>query len=110
MVGHRHLESLPGEVRVQAFAESLRSCDEVLDQLCFHLAQAQQRMVSKANQHRLDVVLQAGDLVYLKFRPYRQSSLFQGPNRKLAPRFFGPFEVEARVGAVAYRLKLPQAS
>lgn len=31
-------------------------------------------------------------------------------NRKLAPRFFGPFEVEARVGAVTYRLKLPISS
>ncbi|KAL6508768.1 hypothetical protein OROHE_021327 [Orobanche hederae] len=63
-----------------------------------------------ANKHRRDVVFQVGDLVYLKFRPYRQLTLFSAANRKLAPRFFGPFEVEARVGSVAYRLKLPPES
>lgn len=45
---------LPGEVRVQALADSLHSRDEILDHLRFHLARAQQGMVKEANKHRLD--------------------------------------------------------
>lgn len=48
--------------------------------------------------------------MYLKLRPYRQKSLAQRRNEKLAPRFYGPFEVLAKVGQVAYRLRLPASA
>ena len=101
---------LPGEVRAQAVLDNLRSRDEMLAQLRRHLERAQQRMVASANKHRRDVEFEVGDMVFLKFRPYRQSTLFTAPNRKLAPRFFGPFRVEARIGSTAYRLELPAES
>ncbi|KAG6421198.1 hypothetical protein SASPL_117748 [Salvia splendens] len=44
------------------------------------------------------------------FRPHRQATIFLAPNRKLAPRFFGPFRVGARIGKTAYRLELPAGS
>lgn len=43
----------------------------------------------------------------MKLRPYRQKTLARRAYEKLAPRFYGPFQVEAKVGEVAYRLKLP---
>lgn len=67
-------------------------------------------MVKEANKHRRPLVFEMGDMVYLKFRPYRQRSLFAISHAKLAPHYFGPFEVESRVGAVAYRLKLPEGT
>lgn len=51
-----------------------------------------------------------GELVYLKMQPYCRKSLAQRYNEKLAPRYYGPFEILAKVGPVAYRLKLPHES
>ncbi|KAG6402978.1 hypothetical protein SASPL_135193 [Salvia splendens] len=98
---------LPGEIRAQSVLDTLRSRDEILKLLRLHLGRAQDRMMSAANKRRRDIEFSVGDMVYLKFRPHRQSSLFSGRNRKLAPRFFGPFRIEARIGTRAYRLKLP---
>ncbi|KAG6385383.1 hypothetical protein SASPL_154218 [Salvia splendens] len=98
---------LPGQVRAQAVAEELQARDDVLAHLKHHLGRAQQKMTRAANQHRREVEFKEGDFVYLKFRPYRQSTLFQMQNRKLALRYFGPFRIISRIGPVAYKLQLP---
>ncbi|KAG6403997.1 hypothetical protein SASPL_136231 [Salvia splendens] len=67
-------------------------------------------MTVSANKRRRDVEYGVGDLVYLRFRPHRQATLFSARNRKLAPRYFGPFRIEARIGSTAYRLQLPVSS
>lgn len=51
-----------------------------------------------------------GSFVFLKLRPYRQSSLSKTFCQKLAAKYYGPFQVLERIGSVAYRLKLPQES
>lgn len=79
---------LPGEVRVQALAESLQERDVILHHLKYHLNRAQERMVKEANKHRRPLNFQVGDMVFLKFCPYRQKSLYDR-KQKLAPRFFG---------------------
>lgn len=43
-------------------------------------------------------------------KPYIQSSLADRISQKLAFKFFGPYRILARVGSVAYRLKLPPSS
>lgn len=65
-------------------------------------------MVREANKHRRPLEFKVGDKMYLKFRPYRQRSLFAILHRKLEPCFFGPFEVVEWIGEVAYRLRLPE--
>ncbi|KAG6436362.1 hypothetical protein SASPL_101258 [Salvia splendens] len=67
-------------------------------------------MTASANKKRRDVEFAAGDMVYVRFRPHRQSTLFSSRNRKMAPRFFGPFRIESRIGATAYRLQLPEST
>ena len=44
--------------------------------------------------------------MYIKVNP-KKSSLILGKYSKLEPRYYGPFEILARVGTVAYQLALP---
>jgi hypothetical protein len=53
---------------------------------------------------------EVGDLVYLRLQPYRQACIKRSRAEKIQPRFFGPYRISRRIGAVAYELDLPQGS
>jgi hypothetical protein len=48
-----------------------------------------------------------GEYVYLKVSPIRGTKRF-GVKGKLAPRYIGPYQIQARRGEVAYQLSLPE--
>ena len=79
-----------------------------IEQLRAHLLRAQERMKKQADKHRSEKVFQVGDSVLLKLQPYAQSSIVNRPCPKLAFKYFGPFKIATRIGAVAYRLILPE--
>ncbi|GJV18178.1 putative reverse transcriptase domain-containing protein [Tanacetum coccineum] len=62
---------------------------------------------SYAYVRRKPLEFQEGDRVMLKVSPWKGVIRF-GKREKLNPRYVGPFKVLAKVGTVAYRLKLPQ--
>ncbi|XLT53274.1 hypothetical protein HN873_045878 [Arachis hypogaea] len=99
------MESSVEEVRVL-----LEERNQMLDEIQFQLNRAQNRIRQSANKKRRDVSFEVGDFVYLKLQPYRMKSLAARSNQKLGARFYGPFEVLERIGAVAYRLKLPDTA
>lgn len=75
-----------------------------------HLLRANARMKRQADKHRFERQFAVGDSVFLKLQPYVQSSLARRSNNKLAFRFFGPFKIIQRIGAVAYKLELPASA
>jgi hypothetical protein len=67
-------------------------------------------MVQLANKHRSERTFTIGDLVYLKLQPYRQKTVANRQSQKLASKYYGSYEVLARIGTMAYKLKLPASA
>lgn len=96
-----------GQTPVNSVEELLQERDHILDELKINLLKAQQVMKRNADGKRRNEQFQVGDHVFLKLQPYRQRSLARRPYEKLAARFYGPYEIIQKIGAVAYKLKLP---
>jgi hypothetical protein len=75
------------------------------------LAKAQHRMKKFADAKRSERKFKVGDWVYLKLQPYRQISVQDKMGtHKLKQKFYGPFEILEKIGAVDYHLNLPTGS
>ena len=71
-----------------------------------HLARAKEHMKRQADKNRSKRSFQIGDKVFVNIQPYVQSSFAPRADQKLSFKFYGPFEVLARIGSVAYKLQL----
>ncbi|KAA8522007.1 hypothetical protein F0562_012679 [Nyssa sinensis] len=84
--------------------------DQVLKDLRVTLQESQSRMKKIYDQHRTEREFEVGDWVYLKLQPYRQTSVAIRKAAKLAPKYYGPFMILKKIGAVSYKLELPTES
>nr|GEU49498.1 ribonuclease III domain-containing protein [Tanacetum cinerariifolium] len=98
-----HIPYTAKDSLVEDVDRTLQAREKVVQLLKFNLKKAQDRMKSQADK-RSDRSFEVNDWVYLKLQPYRQLTVRQ---HKFSSKFFGPFQVLAKVGKVAYKLKLP---
>ena len=71
---------------------------------------SQNQQKQYADQHRMERQFQVNDLVYLRFNPYKQTTMKGKGSENLKSRFYGPYKVIQKVGEVAYQLELPMGS
>lgn len=67
-------------------------------------------MKQQAEKKRSERVFAVGDWVFLKLQPYRQTSLAPRRSLKFSAKYYGPFQIIAKVGSAAYSLQLPPIS
>ncbi|GJY99029.1 putative reverse transcriptase domain-containing protein [Tanacetum coccineum] len=87
--------------------ETVHETTEKIIQIKSRIQAAHDRHKSYADVRRKLLEFQVGDKVMLKVSPWKGVIHF-GKRGKLNPRYIRPFRVLAKVGTVAYRLKLPQ--
>jgi hypothetical protein len=87
--------------------EIIRETTEKIVQIRERMKTARSRQKSYADRRRKPLEFQVGDHVLLKVSPWKGMVRF-GKRGKLNPRYIGPFEILARIGPVAYKLRLPQ--
>jgi hypothetical protein len=69
------------------------------------------KMKQQANQHRSEREFEVGEWVFFRLQPYKQRSLKQQKkDNKLAPKYYGSYEVLQRIGSMASKLELPSYS
>jgi hypothetical protein len=96
----------PGERQVFG-PNILLEAEENIRMVQENLKAAQSRQRSYADTRRRELSFEVGDYVYLKVSPIRGTKRF-GVKGKLAPRYIGPYQIQARRGEVAYQLSLPE--
>ncbi|GKE05478.1 putative reverse transcriptase domain-containing protein [Tanacetum coccineum] len=87
--------------------EIVRETTEKIIQIKHRLQASCNRQRSYANKRHKPLEFQVGDKVMLKVSHWKGVIRF-GKRGKLNPHYIGPFNILAKVGTVAYRLKLPE--
>nr|GEY52123.1 putative reverse transcriptase domain-containing protein [Tanacetum cinerariifolium] len=87
--------------------ELIHETTEKIVQIKQRIQAARDRQKSYVDVRRKPLEFQVGERVMLKVSPWKGVMRF-GKRGKLNPRYIGPFKVLAKVGTIAYRLKLPE--
>ncbi|GJW74538.1 putative reverse transcriptase domain-containing protein [Tanacetum coccineum] len=87
--------------------ELIQETTKKIIQIKQRMQAARDRQKSYADLKGKPMEFQIGDKVMLKVSPWKRVVRF-GKRGKLNPRYVGPFKVIEQVGAISYKLKLPE--
>lgn len=96
-----------GSARVVAVDRQLKDRDTFLAEIRDRLLRAQVIMKQSHDDRHRDVEFAVGDWVWLRLNQRAASSIREGIQSKIAPKYFGPYEVLVRIGPLAYKLRFP---
>ncbi|XP_058732695.1 uncharacterized protein LOC131604261 [Vicia villosa] len=104
------IDYVTGSATEESLHNTLQEQHNVLAELKSNLKRSRIVMEKQANSKRRPFTFHEGDLVLLKLKPYRQTTVVHRQSQKLAKRYFGPYKVIKRIGSVDYLLDLPSSS
>eukprot|EP00253_Pinus_taeda_P023632 PITA_23632 len=86
--------------------DRLAEMEAIIKKVHRNLKAAQDRQKVYADKKRTHKEFQLGDHVYLKVKPQKSTLQWKGC-AKLAPQYYGPFQIFERIRPMAYKLALP---
>jgi hypothetical protein len=98
------------EIKVLTVKDQLEEDQKVVQLLKENLTVARNHMKQQVDQHMTEREFEVGEWVFVRLQPYKQLSLKQQGKNKLAPRFYGPYQINKKISQVAYGLELPDMS
>lgn len=99
---------LPEESNVTSIDRFLQNREEMIGVLKFNLFWAQQKRKISVDKHRSDRHFVEGEWVWLKTQTYEQMTIKKKmQSNEKYPLDICPLQIEAIIGQVAYKLKLP---
>ena len=101
---------LKGSSTVEAVDHLLSTRQDLWAALTTRLHKMLLAMKAQADNKHRNVLYMVGDWVYVKLQPYRQTSFSHTSFNKLSKPYYEPFQISETIGAVAYRLALPESS
>ena len=101
---------ITNQARVAFVNDHLEENQKVIQILKENLNTARNRLKQQLYRHRTEREFEVGDWVFVQLQPYKQLSLKKGGKNKLAPRFYGPYQINKKISHVAYALELPKSS
>ena len=101
---------IPDCSKVEGVDQLLQNRSTMIAHLKDNLHQAHNIMKQQVNQPRSKWSFQVGDEVFHRLQPYKQTSLKEKDCQKLAPKFYGSYQILQRIGVVSYKLALPTTS
>lgn len=104
------LDYTPGEAQVAAVETILSDHDAFLKEVRDRLLQAQQYAKKHYDAHHRALEFEVGEWVWLRLHHRPALSVPGHVRGKLVPRFYGPYQILARIGSVAYSLQLPEGA
>lgn len=97
----------PGLAKVAAVDRQLMERDVFLAEIREGLLHAQKVMKQHYDEHHRHLEFAVGDWVWLRLHQHLAAAIVDKSAAKLAPKYYGPFQVVERIGPLAYRLALP---
>jgi hypothetical protein len=98
----------------EAGTSPLPAVDQMITERDQFFAEIRDRLVFAQQQHKRhydmkhrEICFEVGQWAWLRLQHRQAATMVDTLNKKLAPRFYGPYEVTEKIGDVAYRLKLP---
>ena len=97
----------PGDAIIQSVDDLLTERDRFLEQTKLRLQLSQDYYSKHYDRKHTDRQFNIGDWVWLKLMTRTAVAISTIRKGKLAPKYFGPFQISECINSVAYRLNLP---